>query len=81
MKTNADDCAYPVIIDDVSTKQFSEPGLSKREYFAAVALQGLLAKCIIDFSEDADYCTPKTRAKQSVLLADALIEALNNPTN
>jgi hypothetical protein len=47
----------------------SEGGLTKRELFAAMAMQGLLAT--------PDYeCTPASCAKLSVQYADALIEAL-----
>lgn len=47
-------------------------GLSKREYFAAVALQGLLANPNISFAEDADI-----HALEAVRQADKLIKELN----
>jgi len=46
------------------------PGLTKREYFAAKALQGLLA--------DPTTIISKTVAEDAVKLADHLIKALNN---
>ena len=46
-------------------------GLSKREYFAAMAMQGFLSD---DIDRDVAEC-----AAYSVRQADALIAALNNP--
>jgi hypothetical protein len=49
-------------------------GLSKREYFAAMAMQGLLA--------NGKYiCNYKLLGEESVMFANALIEALNNTDN
>ncbi len=48
---------------------FGKPGLSKREYFAAMAMQALVTRGVHSIKENA--------ADQSVLYADALIEALN----
>jgi hypothetical protein len=45
-------------------------GLSKREYFAAIALQGLLGTL-----SKAGY--PDKTSVEAVMFADALIEALN----
>ena len=44
-------------------------GLTKREYFAAMALQGLLAQ--------PSYLDFHLKAEKAVRLADALIEELN----
>ena len=50
-------------------------GLTKREYFAAMAMQGLVANgCSIDIDKDYPF---ETRAKTCILIADALIKALN----
>jgi hypothetical protein len=46
------------------------PGLTKREYFAAKALQGLLA--------DPSTIISKNVAQDAVKLADHLIQALSN---
>ena len=46
-----------------------DTGLTKREYFAAAAAQGIGA--------NGGYTTFKDMAKDAVSLADALIEALN----
>jgi hypothetical protein len=56
MKTVGDDLAFPDAVGN---------GLTKREYFAAMALQGL-----------TEY-TYKHAAEEAVKHADALIEALN----
>jgi len=65
MKPNA--AAYPVVSKHsgiVST------GVTKREYFAGLALQGLLA---------GDYgCDPKGLAADAVLHADELLKQLEN---
>ena len=45
-------------------------GLTKREYFAAMAMQGMTSNCYKDHPD-------QHIAESSVLLADALIEALN----
>ena len=44
-------------------------GLTKREYFAAMALQGMLAKYGSDYQVN--------NAKEAIYWADALIEELN----
>jgi len=49
-----------------------EQGLTKREYFAALAMQGLLAN-----RDNAPVSDFKYAAKYSLQMADALIEALN----
>jgi hypothetical protein len=46
------------------------PGLTKREYFAAMALQGLLA--------DPSTIISKNVAQDAVKLADHLIQSLSN---
>jgi hypothetical protein len=45
-------------------------GLSKREYFAAIALQGIIAGCDSHFQ-------PELFAEYAVRYADALIKELN----
>ena len=52
-------------------------GLTKREYFAAMAMQGMIANgCFIDIDKDYPF---EARSKTCILIADALIEALNEP--
>ena len=48
---------------------YGDPGLTKREYFAAIALQGILSQ---------DDNGPTDAATWAVEYADALIDALNN---
>jgi hypothetical protein len=50
-------------------------GLTKREFFAALAMQGVEAHNIID--ENGCYGTIDEVARRAVRLADALIEALD----
>jgi hypothetical protein len=61
---NYDNSAFPRKIGEQA------PGMTKREYFAAKALQGLLA--------DPTTMISKTVAEDAVKMADHLIEALNN---
>lgn len=49
-------------------------GLTKREYFAALAMQGMYSNCKLEGFEGI-Y---EQLSKQSVWAADALIEQLNN---
>jgi hypothetical protein len=49
-------------------------GLTKREYFAAMAMQGLLAT-------PGNINIYKILAEESVMQANALVEALNNTDN
>lgn len=66
MDTNPQDAAFPLV---VCSDGDVESGLSKREYFAAIALQGLLA---------AGNSVTVLMADRAVAAADALIEALND---
>lgn len=69
MKTNPHDIADALV---TANGRLVTGGLTKREYFAARALQGLLAN-ITDLKEDARQNTSKYAVSQ----ADALIAALN----
>lgn len=51
--------------------QFANLGLTKREYFAAMALQGFIY---------GRYVNPKEAAEYAVKYADALLEALYHET-
>ena len=62
--TSPDDTAFPD--HDYS----SQTGLTKREYFSALAMQGLLAEGGMDYD-----CIPS----RAVKFADALITKLNKP--
>ena len=69
MHTNKYDPAFPThdYFDEKLTGIV--PGLTKREYFAAMALQGLLANSGLNDNPDD--------AKTAVEIADALIARLN----
>lgn len=64
--TNPNDCAFPF-----DRNKTIVAGLTKREYFAAMALQGMVASHLGG--------TWETLAKVSVIAADALIKELNEP--
>jgi hypothetical protein len=55
--------------------QFTTPELTRREYFAAVAMQGMLANPEMLLSCDEDES--KRIAADALVMADALIEALS----
>ncbi|MCK9570872.1 hypothetical protein M0R72_18120 [Candidatus Pacearchaeota archaeon] len=63
---NPYDYAFPTDEDPI------QGGLTKREYFAAMAMQGLLSGI------DQDY-EPGETVNQAIELSDTLIEALNKP--
>lgn len=56
---------------------FAVPGLTKREYFAAIALQALIAKYGDPLEPDCFYEEESVQAKAAVEFADALITALH----
>ena len=63
--TRANDLAYPV--RKMDTINFT--GLTKREYFAAMALQGFITKYGVECQEE--------HIKQAIFVADIFIEELN----
>lgn len=78
--TNANDPINTVVEHtDGSTMRLSctEIGLTKRECFAAIALQGLLASFTQKSAIGAWNNETKETAEASVNFADALINALN----
>lgn len=72
MTTRKDDNAFPVFDSQglvLKTEEYTWEGLTKREYFAAMALQGILANdSLVHFSA----------ASVAVKKADELIKELNN---
>jgi len=72
LRTKGDECAFAIPAFETPKTVWNKPqyGLTKREYFAAMAMQGLLASNINDFR--GSLC------QYSVDKADDLIEALNN---
>lgn len=71
MRIKGSESAYPFRLDPQDSVYEENYGLTKREYFAAMALQGLMA----NRTPDIDLCT--SVADFAVYHADALIEALN----
>lgn len=79
--TNPNDLASPFAWKEhqandgkvTSVISHEQSGLSKREYFAAIALQGLCAGCDSHFQ-------PEMFAQYARQYADALIEELNKTT-
>lgn len=72
MKTKANDLIYP--LEENNPESVVSRGLTKREYFAAMAMQGL---CANGHSWEED-CS-NSRASRAVTQADALITELNKP--
>lgn len=59
-------------------------GLTKREYFAAIAIQGILSFGGTETNQNPKDTTPQYIAEAAVIYANALIEELNkneNPNN
>lgn len=70
---NADEQAFPILAvnpEDTHDRIFSS-GLSKREYFAAMAMQGICAAPI-----NSAHVGAKMIAKASVEIADELLRQL-----
>jgi len=64
--TYKNDTVYPVTLD-----VHKEEGITKREYFAAMAMQGLIS------ARAYDLCDIEYTAIDAVNMADALIKELN----
>lgn len=69
--TNPNDPSQPTIENGINGEVTQGFGLTKREYFAALALQGLSAN---SFHKNL---SPDSVAKWSVKCADSLINELN----
>jgi hypothetical protein len=69
---NKESYAFPVVVNE--NIDYFHGGLSKREYFAAMAMQGLLAN-----GRWTHYS--RQLAEDAVIHANALVEALNNIDN
>ena len=65
MKRKKNESAFPIIAEDY----IIDGGLTKREYFAAMALQGFIAKYGVDCQEQ--------HIKQAIFIADFFIEELS----
>lgn len=66
---NSNKVAFPVSVDVAMEEGDVARGLTKREYFAGLAMQGLVSA----WSSEKNEC-----AKRAVEIADALLSALSN---
>jgi len=72
LKTNPHDPIEPIDVDHYESPPTFQ-GLTKREYFAAQALKGILAA-------GNDLGTKKVKAARAVSYADTLVDELNQDT-
>lgn len=77
MRTDGNKPAFAAMAVD-SNELFQELGLTKREYFAAMAMQGLMSAT--DSNGDWKFCI-ESASEYSVQAADALIKKLNKESN
>ena len=68
---NADQPIHPTVIHFRNDVPYQVHGLTKREYFAAMAMQGILANT--NFISITDYA-----AKEAILQADELLKQLES---
>jgi hypothetical protein len=70
--SKGDQSAFPLQFKHESIGEGFSLGLTKREYFAGMALQGMMSRD----SYDKGQATPEQRAKLALIEADALLEEL-----
>lgn len=90
MKTNPNDPIHPSVDEtttrlignnDSVTEFMGANGLTKREYFAAMAMQGMLSNSYNDgASQPLSTASHDQIAQMAVSIADALIAEMNKPT-
>jgi hypothetical protein len=75
--------AYPVteISEEYDVDIIETLGLTKREYFAGLAMQGLLTRFIQEGKTDTclTIFENKRIASEAVIMADNILEALDRP--
>ena len=74
---NADKPINPVLTQSPSLQNETSLGLTKREYFAGLAMQGLISSCdwnVTIFNKDLIEAT----SKNAIELADELLKQLEN---
>jgi hypothetical protein len=75
--------AYPVteISEEYDVDIIETLGLTKREYFAGLAMQGLLTRFIQEGKTDTclTIFENKIIASEAVIMADNILEALDRP--
>lgn len=76
--THKDESIFP---DDKENPQFNSVhyGLSKREFFAIISLQGLLGNSTVGNPTISTKPLPELLSSSAVKMADALISELNKP--
>lgn len=75
--TRSNDQAMPYVVNDSSEGGYVEQGLTKREYIAIMAMQGLISSGWNgNLNKEHSHI-----AKKSVELADVLIAELNKPNH
>lgn len=79
-KTNPNESAFTMPANHTGGPDFPEYGLTKREYFAGVALQSICAGMILSNDKDRAAIQAAARAEDAVLLADKMVDALNGVT-
>jgi hypothetical protein len=81
MATNGNESVSPYTYANGDSFLGNKPtaGLTKREYFASAAMQGLLANSEFcsNIADEKDKLVSREVAKHASILADALITALN----
>lgn len=81
--TNSNQPAFPLGIPATAgNDSYTTDGLTKREYFAAKAMQGLMGAGYIklhidELGKDSGYTNLKMVADMSVQIADALLKQLD----
>ena len=76
---NADKPINPVLTQSPSLQNDTSLGLTKREYFAGLAMQGLLSNSYSNgFSQPLSEYDSKSIAKFSIEYADELLKQLEN---
>ena len=76
-ETDPNAFAYPAVID-IGPKVIIKYGLTKREYFAALAMQGMLANSYSNGMQQAlSEASRYDIAQMAVEQAEALVTALN----
>lgn len=76
---SAQNSAFPVYSDENNNGGCDGLGLSKREMFAAMAMQAKISTQTKDMIESDYWSNPEDVAKSAVQYADALIAELNKP--
>jgi hypothetical protein len=71
--SNGNDMAFPVLDKSQTPNDTTQLGLTKREYFAAMAMHGFIASFVGDASPQ-----PARTAEAAAAYADALLQRLES---